>query len=296
MNPAAVDWIQRPDPFRNATATYVEGRSVSGAKVIAAPVSARFQEPGWGALSVAYAHTSTPSETGWNNLDQALSSDEMFFVFSQRSSSKQSYGVQLHLIDAQFKNEFLSPQLGGQPARLQTKLSAYNLSAGLLADLDNGLTGGLAGTLGWGKASNKLENVNILALPGPVLLTPGTTLDSFPDITRNLALRGGLGYKPTNKIGVYGDLHINHVESNLSGSADLARMAIGLEYQPYQRLTWRGGVSTDTNQQNCLSLGVGYKIGNSVNLDLGYQDNTAPSVQSEFGRFRLFSSSLAVGF
>lgn len=181
---------------------------------------------------------------------------------------------------------------GGQPARLQTKFSAYNLSAGLLADLDNGVTGGLASTIGWGKASNRLENV--LALPGP--LAPGFTLASFPDIARNLAIRGGLGYKPANKLGVYVDLHINHVESNLSGSADMARMAVGLEYQPYQRLPWRGGISADTNQQNCLSLGVGYKIGSSVDIELGHQDNATPGVQSEFGRFRLFSTSLAVGF
>lgn len=291
MNPGAGDWIQYDKQTTHASINYVEAKSASGARIQAAPVTARLSDPDRGSMSVAFAYTSSPSETGWNNLNQGVSSKELFLGYSKRCSQKTSLGGQLRLVDAHIKNEFLSTELGGQPARLTTDLMSYDFSLGALSKLDEKVMGGMAFTYSFGEASNVLQNLTPL---GPI--PSGTILATVSDVVRSSSLRGGIGYELNSAFGIYSDLHLNHIETNQTGSASMARMAVGAEYHQPDRLTVRGGLSLDTDNQVSSSISIGSTLYRKISWEIAYQNNTAPEIRPEYGRFKLLSTSLSATF
>lgn len=300
MNPAAGDWNQHTTPHTSLTATYVEAFSESGSQVLAVPVTARLQYPDIGSFWIAYAPTSTPDKSANGGLSDSLSSNEYFAGYSKRFADI-SLGIQFRYTDADVMNEFLSPAFGGQALRMKTDFSAYDFSVGLLTELSSGFTLGIVGVVGWGTADNFLENVNMILMPGSSLLDfkivpPNTLLSSFPSNTKSLAVRGGLGFKPKENIGVYFDTDWVRVKSEPGGSADIGRFVLGTEYKPLSCLTLRGGLSMDTNAQVTVSAGFGYRISKSIYLDIGYEYNAAPELKPEHGSTQLLITSLAVTF
>lgn len=298
INPAANSWTKLPTNFKVVTGTYVDAHAASGARFTALPITFTFHDAERGAFSAAYAHTETPDESGHDGLRQSLTSDEYWLGYSNKTSADTSMGIQVKFTDAGVKNEFFSPSLGGAGARQNTDLKSYDLSLGVLSRLTNAWWAGAVGALSLGKANNVFENIGALLLPSAappffVVIPPGTILGVGDDVVRTLSVRGGLGYAPNEHLGVYGDFHFVHIESNNAGVADEGRVAVGAEFRE-RLLRLRGGVSVDSDRQIDFSIGLGYRLSHSVSWDIGYQNNAAPEVRAEFGHIRLISTSLSL--
>lgn len=297
INPAARGWdVSAKDV---ASITYIDANSQSDARIIATPLSININKPSFGSFFCAYAHTETQDESGKDNLDQSLDSDEFWLSYSRRTSDKTSFGVQIKYTDADIKNEFFNMEWGGLPGRIKTSLKSYDLNLGVLTQLNNTWYAGFSGTYSLGTTKNKLINVNDLYNPISNSIIPsGMTLSSVNDDYNFTALRVGVGYKPQDKLGLYADFHQLFINSDQGGSAETQRTELGVEYQG-EILRYRAGLSLDSDSEISKSIGLGCKFNSSdypIIIDMGYQWNTAPEIRSEFGRFDILSITASMAF
>jgi len=297
-NPAADDWLYRADHPVIATVTGINGFSQSGSWVAALAGTVSIQTPESGTWSLAYARTDTFDDSAKNNFENELRSNEIFIGYGKRLSDSLALGMQLHITDGRIQEENLQSVPGVPilvPLRSETDLLSFDVAVGLTSKVSEQWTAGISAGWGYGKGETTVQNIASSFDPNPFPLPPRTIVDSFEDDLRSWSFQGGLGFLWTPQCGLYADVQYLHIESNRAGSADLGRVAFGVEVKPLEILVLRAGVLVDSEGQTTLSAGLGY-FGWGVPLEIGYQYNSSPEIKREFGTFHLISVSIVIPF
>ena len=115
------------------------------------------------------------------------------------------------------------------------------------------------------------------------------------DTTDSVNLRAGLGWKPSESVGLYVDGQYLHLDNDF-GSVDVGRLLLGVEVFPARWLALRAGGSLDTDSNVNVSVGAGIYPSRKVMFELAYVYDAFPEVNHEFGRAHLVSASVVILF
>ena len=298
-NPGAAAWREPVEPLTTVTASFVDAPSTGGRRVVAAPVTIRWQAQGTGTIALAYAHTDTRNPQGNDGMQQSLRSDEWIGGYGRRIGDHAAVGFTVRLTSGKIVSDAISPAVGDQPVRKSTSFLSPDASVGYVVDVGGGpATLGFAAGYGRARADTSITTLTplVISLPpiaAPIVLPPSTLLDESRDDISTFTLRAGAGFHLNDATAIYVDTSGLHVSTRHSGSLNLVRFALGAEHAASQGFILRGGVGVDTIGKVNWSCGFGYRLNRSFEAQLAFQTNAAPEVNREIGRTRLLAGSLA---
>lgn len=294
VNPAAGDFLREPpNQFHfigTLTGAYVAFNN--GSSITAGAASATFRPPTAGTLLVSYTRVDSQDVESHQGDHFTLRSNELRFSYSHLLEKWISVGGSVRLSQSRLS---MSSTFSDFPLHTSTESLGVEGSLGVLVAPHKHWVVGLLVALGWARG----ETTGFVDLPPPPF-GPGLTPIDFTDNTRSLNIRGGLGWRPSDKFGAYADWQYLRLKNERIGSsddsADVGRMFAGVEYLPFQFLALRLGGSADTDSQFTLSTGVGFYPTKYLQAELAYVYNAFPEIRKEFGRAHLISLSLAFVF
>jgi opacity protein-like surface antigen len=294
VNPAAGDFLREPpNEFRvigTLTGAYVAFNN--GSSFIAGAASATYRVPAAGTILASYTRIDSQDVESHQGDHFTLRSNELRLTYSHLLDTWISVGGSVRLIQSRLG---LSSLFSDFPLHTDTESLGVEGSLGVLVAPHRHWLIGLFVALGWSRG----ETTGFVDLP-PEPFGPGLTSIDFTDNTRSLNIRGGVGWRPSEKFSAYADwqyLRFTNVRIGSSDdSADVGRMFAGVEYLPFQVLALRLGGTADTDRQFTLSTGVGFYPTKYFQAELAYVYNAFPEIRKEFGRAHLISLSLALVF
>jgi len=294
VNPAAGDFLREPpNVFRiigTGTGAYVAFNN--GSSITAGAASVTYRLPNAGTILASYTRVDSQDVESHQGDHFTLRSNEMRLSYSHLLDKWIALGASVKLTQSRLG---LSTLFFDFPQHTDTESLGVEGSLGALVAPHRHWLIGLMVALGWTRS----ETTGFVDLPPPPF-GPGFTRVDFTDNTRSLNIRGGLGWRPSEKFGAYADwqyLRLTNVRIGSSDdSADVGRMFSGVEYLPVQIVALRLGGSVDTDGQLTVSAGVGFYPTKYLQAELAYVYNAFPEIRKEFGRAHLISLSLAIVF
>jgi len=295
INPGADDWIACQEVDIVVTVTNVNGWTESGAWITATAFTLNVQVPEGGTWSLAYARTDTVDQDVRGGFHNELRSNEFFAGYSKKLSDQLSIGGQVRVTDGQVQQEILAvlPVLGDQAIRQETDLLDIGLNVGLLLALTNKWTAGITAGFAWGTVET--DTFSLVDIGG-FGISAGDLLRSLEDDVRSWSITSGLGFAPTDSVGVYLDLQYVHLESNNGGSVDIGRVGLGVEFKQSELLSIQCGGIVDSAGQLSYAAGLSFYGIKGIPVEFAYQYNSAPELRREFGNFQLISLSIIIPF
>jgi opacity protein-like surface antigen len=294
VNPAAGDFLREPpNEFRfigTLTGAYVAFNN--GSSITAGAASATYRLPSAGTFLASYTRIDSQDVEGHQGDHFTLRSNELRLTYSHLLDKWITLGGSVRLSESRLSRSSLFDDF---PLHTSTESLGVEGSIGVLVAPHKNWLVGILVALGWTRG----ETTGFVDFP-PEPFGPGLTPIDLTDNTRSLNIRGGLGWRPSEKFSAYADwqyLRLKNVRIGSSDdSADVGRMFAGVEYLPVQVLALRLGGSADTDRQFTLSTGVGFYPTEHFQAELAYVYNAFPEVRKEFGRAHLISLSLAFVF
>ena len=113
------------------------------------------------------------------------------------------------------------------------------------------------------------------------------------DTTKQFSLRAGPSYEYRKDSTVSLDYQYNSFEND-TGKLEVHRMFAGVDHRIVDALFVRGGVALDNKGNTSWTGGLGIYPFKQLSIDVGYQYDMFPEIQSEFGRSQLFTISISV--
>jgi hypothetical protein len=286
VNPAGGDFLRTPpNEFTIAgTLTGVYAAFDQGAAITALAGSATYRLPAAGTLIASYTRTDSHDARSVKGDLFTLRSNELSARYSHLVLDALSLGVGVKVSDSTLS---FSSTVSDFPLRTETDSTGVELSAGGLVGLGPHWLLGLFATVGWTWSSTRggVELPDAPFGPGPLALR-------FDDLTRSVNIRGGIGWRPSDRFGAYLDLQYLRLRTD-EDSAEAIRVWSGVEYLPIPAVALRIGASRDTDGQTSVSGGIGV-YGKHVQVELAYSYNAFPEVRREFGRAHVASVSIVL--
>ncbi|HRP95698.1 MAG TPA: autotransporter outer membrane beta-barrel domain-containing protein [Rhodocyclaceae bacterium] len=297
VNPAGVDWrSSKETPSSSGSLTNIQIFSESGARATATAGTLTVPRPSAGTLSIAYARTDTIDRSARQGLANNLRSNEFFAGYGRRVADDRAFGAKLRLTDSVLNEQFFVPPVDGLPLQSKVKARSIDAALGVLSEPRPGWFTGAVVAAGWSSANVSIRNLTPLPAPPFGLLPAGSILERFNDDVRTFGVHVGTGYAPDRRHGIFLDAQYLMVKSKRGGSAEVGRIAAGLDLRAGESVVFRTGVGIDSEKEVTLSIGARYQGFKDVVIDVAYQHNSQPEVKREFGRFDLLSASLNVRF
>jgi hypothetical protein len=294
VNPAAGDFLREPpNEFRfigTLTGAFVAFNN--GSSITAGAASATYRLPSAGTFLASYTRIDSQDVEGHQGDHFTLRSNELRLTYSHLLDTWIALGGSVRLNQSRLS---MSSLFSDFPLHTSTESLGVEASIGALATPHKHWLVGIFVARGWTRG----ETSGFVDFP-PEPFGPGLTPIDFSDNTRSLNIRGGVGWRPSEKFSAYADWQYLHLRNVRSGSSDdnaeVGRMFAGAEYLPLQILALRVGGSVDTDRQFTVSTGVGFYPTKYFQVELAYVYNAFPEVRKEFGRAHLISLSLALVF
>jgi hypothetical protein len=294
VNPAGGDFLREPpNVFRvigTLTGAYVAFNN--GSSITAGAASATYRLPSAGTFLASYTRIDSQDVEGHQDDHFTLRSNELRLTYSHLVDKWISVGGSVRLSQSRLSMSSLFEDF---PLHTSTESLGVEGSIGVLVAPHKNWLVGIFVAHGWTRG----ETTGSVDFP-PEPFGPGLTAIDFTDNTRSLNIRGGLGWRPSEKFSAYADWQYLRLKNGRIGSsddsADVGRMFAGVEYLPIQILALRLGGSADTDGQFTMSTGVGFYPTKYFQAELAYVYNAFPEVRKEFGRAHVISFSLAFVF
>lgn len=294
VNPAAGDFLREPpNQFRvigTLTGAYVAFNN--GSSIIAGAASATYRLPSAGTILASYTRVDSQDVESHQGDHFTLRSNELRLTYSHLLDTWIAVGGAVRLSQSRLG---FSSLFSDFPLHTETESLGVEGSLGVLVAPHRHWLIGLQVALGWTRG----ETTGFIDFP-PEPFGPGLTSIDFRDNTRSLNIRGGVGWRPSEKFGAYADWQYFRLRNERFGSSDdsaeVGRMFAGVEYLPLQVVALRLGGTADTDGQFTVSTGVGFYPTKYFQAELAYVYNAFPEIRKEFGRAHLVSLSLAFVF
>jgi opacity protein-like surface antigen len=171
----------------------------------------------------------------------------------------------------------------GTEKYLDSKSDSYGFRAGALYRLTKNLLGGLV--VDYSQSPSKTTVYDIFG--------SGTGDVLVKDTTKQLTLRTGPSYEYRKNSTVNLDYQYSSFEND-TGKLEVHRMFAGVDHRIVDALFVRGGFALDNHGNISWTGGLGIYPLKELSIDVGYQYNMFPEIQSEFGRSHLLTISISV--
>lgn len=277
--------------------THLNAFTTSGAWFTASAVSAGFRLGDIGTVPFTYARTDTVSSTTNEGLENPLRSNEFFAGHSWAPSEYVAFGWETRILTAEIQEETLRGP-AGFPTRSDVNLFGADLALGTRLQLTPLWSWGLLGALSWASTTTDVRNLVPLPLPAPgfPVLPADSLLASEGESVLSRSVRMGIGFTPSDFLGLYSDIGYYFFEAGPLGSIEATRWLGGLELQLTEALVASAGICIDDQADVTLSAALISTHLACVTLQIAYQYNAFPEVAPEFGEFGLVSMSAAGQF
>jgi hypothetical protein len=171
----------------------------------------------------------------------------------------------------------------GTDKYLDSTSDSYGFRAGTLYRLTKNLLGGIV--VDYSQSPSKTTYCDIFG--------SGTGDVLVKDTTKQLTLRAGPSYEYRKDSTVSLDYQYSSFEND-TGKLEVHRMFAGIDHRIVDALFVRGGFALDNHGNTAWTFGLGIYPLKELSIDVGYQCNMFPEIQSEFGRSHLITISLSV--
>jgi hypothetical protein len=218
----------------------------NGSSILAGAASATYRLPRTGTFLASYTRIDSRDLESHQGDHFTLRSNELRLTYSHLLEPWITVGGSVRLTDSRLG---MSSLLFDFPLHTETESLGVEGSLGTLVAPHKNWLVGIFVALGWTRS----ETTGLVHFP-PFPFGPGPTPIDFTDNTRSLNVRGGVGWRPSEKFSAYADLQYLRLKNVRIGSsddsADVGRVFAGLEYLPFQFLALRLGGSADTDRQS----------------------------------------------
>jgi hypothetical protein len=286
VNPAAGDFFRIP-PYDYRVVGTLTGNYVAfedSGWVTAGAGSITYRVPSAGTIIMSYTRLDSHDARSRQGDRFVLRSDDVAVRYSDRFGDGIAVGGGIRLSRSSLG---YSSRLEGFPVDTDTDSKGFEIQAGALAPIGREWLVGLSAAAGWNDADTEGE----VAVPAPF----GPLPIAFNDFTRSKNIRAGLGWRPSESLGFYGD--VQYLELRIDEEAvDSVRGFAGVEYLPITAIALRLGASADSHGEVTAHAGLGVYPWKFAQFELAYVYNAFPELRREFGRAHLFSASFALVF
>jgi hypothetical protein len=113
------------------------------------------------------------------------------------------------------------------------------------------------------------------------------------DKTKQFTLRAGPSYEYRKDSTVNLDYQYSSFKND-TGNMEVHRMFAGIDHRIVDALFLRAGIALDNKGNKSWTCGLGIYPLKELSIDVGYQYDMFPEIQSEFGRSHLLTISISV--
>jgi opacity protein-like surface antigen len=161
---------------------------------------------------------------------------------------------------------------------------SYGVRAGALYRLAKNLLGGIV--VDYSRSPSTTTTYDIFGL--------GTGNVIAEDTTKQFMVRVGPSYEYMKDSTVNLDYQYGSFRNDTYGTMEVHRMFAGIDHRIMDALFIRGGFAVDNEGNKSWTAGLGIYPLKQLSIDIGYQYNMFPEIESEFGRSKLVTISISV--
>jgi hypothetical protein len=159
----------------------------------------------------------------------------------------------------------------------------YGFRVGTLYRITKDLMGGLVVDYSWSPSTTNVYDI----------FGSGSGDMHVKDRTTQFTLRTGPSYEYRKDSTVNLDYQYGSFKND-TGQMEVHRMFAGIDHRIVDALFARGGFALDNHGNTSWTCGLGIYPLKQVSIDVGYQYDMFPEIQSEFGRSHLLTISISV--
>jgi opacity protein-like surface antigen len=278
VNPAATGWQSIPGSYHlslNPQYSAIMFQEGTVLHVISEAVTKDFEK--FGTFQAALAQVRSNERPTQQGIKFSYEMDYMQVQWGKRFTDDFALGGNFNYSSSEVTNKIDTARLADSSS------DSYGFRIGTLYRVTEKLLGGLV--VDYSQSPSKTTYYDIFGLgTGDVLIK---------DTTKQLTLRAGPSYEYRKDSTVSLDYQYNSFEND-TGKLEVHRMFAGIDHRIVDALFVRGGFALDNNGNTAWTCGLGIYPLKELSIDVGYQYNMFPEIQSEFGRSHLLTISISV--
>jgi opacity protein-like surface antigen len=281
VNPAATGWQSLPGSYHlslNPQYSAIMFQEGTVLHVISESVTKEFEK--FGTLQVSLAQVRSNERAIQAPLPDYKFSYDMNYAQAQwgkRFTDDFALGGNFNYSSSEVTNKI------GADKYLDSSSDSYGFRVGTLYRIAEKLLGGVVVDYSW--SPSKTTTYDIFGL--------GIGDVRVDDKTKQFTLRAGPSYEYRKDSTVSLDYQYSSLKND-TGQMEVHRMFAGVDHRIIDALFVRGGFALDNHGNTAWTGGLGIYPLKELSIDVGYQYNMFPEIQSEFGRSHLLTISLSV--
>jgi opacity protein-like surface antigen len=283
VNPASTAWQNLPGSYRislNPQYSAIMFNEGTNLHVISESVTKQFEK--FGTLQVSLAQVRS-NESAMQIIPPV---PDFKFAYDMNYAQVQwgkhvtddfALGLNFNYSSADVTNKI------GTDKYLDSTSDSYGVRAGALYRLAKNLLGGIVVDYSQSPATTTTYDIFGLGI-GDVIVK---------DTTKQFMVRVGPSYEYMKDSTLNLDYQYGSFKNDM-GTMEVHRMFAGIDHRIIDALFIRGGFAVDNEGNKSWTAGLGIYPFKQLSIDVGYQYNMFPEIESEFGRSQLVSISLGL--
>jgi hypothetical protein len=278
VNPAAVAWEPIKSPLHlSLTPQYSAVCFQEDLTLQVAAEALTWQTPGYGAFQPALAQIRSSEGTTRQGLDFNFDMDLVQLQWAKRASDDWAVGLNFNFAKAR-----LDYDLGPIPIS-DSNSETYGWRFGTLHRVVDKLLAGVVFDYAFTPTRTTLHDFMGLGI-GDVRIR---------DTGHQYVLRPGVSYEYKKDSAVYAD-YVFGVFRDDTGSLRVHRFMVGVDHNIIKGLFFRTGMTLDVRGNASWACGLGIYPTDWLAIDIAYQNNMFPELETEFGRSQTFTISVSL--
>lgn len=289
VNPASTAWQNLPGSYRislNPQYSAIMFEKGTNLHVISESVTKQFENLGTLQVSLAQVRSNerpqiTPPDLAWIAPLQYKFAYDMNYgqvQWGKHLTDDFALGLNFNYAASEVTNNIGTDKFVGSTS------DSYGVRAGALYRLATNLLGGIVVDYSQSPSTTTIYDIWGGAAGGDVITE---------DTTKQFMVRVGPSYEYMKDSTINLDYQYGAFRND-TGTMKVHRMFAGIDHRIIDALFIRGGFALDNEGNKSWTAGLGIYPLKQLSIDVGYQYNMFPEIESEFGRSQLVSISLGL--
>jgi hypothetical protein len=278
VNPAATAWQRIPGRYHlslNPQYSSIILQEGTVLHVISESVTKDFEK--FGTFQAALAQVRSNNGDTRQGIKFSYDMDYMQAQWGKRFSDDFALGGNFNYSSSEVTNTIDTAKLADSSS------DSYGFRVGTLYRITENLLGGLVVDYSWSPSTTTYYDI----------FGSGIGDVHVRDRTKQFTLRAGPSYEYKKDSTVNLDYQYGSFEND-TGKMEVHRMFAGIDHRIVDALFVRGGFALDNTGNTSWTCGLGIYPLKQLSIDIGYQYNMFPEIQSEFGRSHLVTISISI--
>ncbi len=277
-NPASTAWQSIPGSYhlslnpQYSSIIFQEGTVLN---VISESATKDFEK--FGTFQVALAQVRSNDSDTRQGIKFSYDMDYMHAQWGKRFSDNFALGGNFNYSSSEVTNKLDTVKLADSSS------DSYGFRVGTLYRLAKNLLGGIVVDYSWSPSTTTYYDI----------FGSGIGDVQIRDRTTQFILRTGPSYEYKKDSTVNLDYQYGALKND-TGKMEVHRMFAGIDHRIVDALFVRGGFALDNKSNKSWTGGLGIYPLKQLSIDVGYQYNMFPEIQSEFGRSNLVTISISI--